>query len=165
MEMRLTTGELCAKARFRERENVWFQWLVALVCLGFGALFVYRVFTVEQFWLRLASAWMVILLALMLWVGIRVGARKIQVGEPCAQYMVREFDGSRRTALAAQRGFFLAIPPALMAWWGRPNPLTSIWGIVAVLLVLLACAVGLGNEARKKALEAEELRRAIGGIG
>lgn len=112
MEMRLTTDELCAKARFRERDNVWFQWMVALVCLGFGALFVYRAVTVEQIWLRLASAWMVILLPLMLCVGIRVGTRRLQVGESCAQFMVRELDGSRRTALAIQRGFVLAIPSA-----------------------------------------------------
>ena len=163
MEMRLTTDELCAKARFRERDNVWFQWMVALVCLGFGALFVYRAVTVEQIWLRLASAWMVILLALMLWVGIRVGTRRLQVGESCAQFMVRELDGSRRTALAIQRGFVLAIPSALMAWWGASDALTSPWRMVAILLVLLACSAGLGKEARKKAREAEELRRAIGG--
>ncbi len=165
MEMRLNTDELCAKARFRERENVWFQWMVALVCLGFGAFFVYRVVTVEQIWLRLASAWMVTLLALMLWVGIRVGSRRTQVGESCAQYMVRELEGSRRTAVAIQRGVVLAMPSALMAWWGSSDALTSTWRIVGVLLVLLACAAGLGKDARKKAREAEELRRAIGGLG
>ena len=163
MEMRLTTDELCARARFRERENVWFQWMVALVCLGFWALFVYRAVTEEQIWLRLASAWMVILLALMMWVGIRVGIRRMQVGESCAQYMVREFDGSRRTALAIQRGFVLAMPSVLMAWLGSSDALTSTWHTVLALLVLLACAAGLGKEARKKAREAEELRRGIGG--
>lgn len=55
-----------------------------MVCLGFEALFVYRAVTVEQIWLRLASAWMVVLLALMLWVGIRVGTRRLQVGKSCA---------------------------------------------------------------------------------
>lgn len=163
MEMRLTTDELCAKARFRERENVWFQWLVAVHCLGLGAFFVHRAAIVEQIWLRLASAWMVILLALMMWVGIRVGKRRIQAGESCAQYMVRELEGSRGTALAVQRGFLLTMPSALMAWWGSSDAPTSIWRIGAALLILLAGAAGLGNEARKKAREAEEFRRAMGG--
>lgn len=77
--------------------------------------------------------------------------------------MVRELDGSRRKALAIQRGFVLAIPSAFMAWWGASDALTSPWRIVAILLVLLACSAGLSYEARKKAREAEKLRRAIGG--
>lgn len=165
MEMRLSTEELCAKARFRERENVWFQWLIALHCLGLGAFFIYWVLTLEQIWLRLASAWMVILLAFLMWVGIRVGARRTQAGESCAQFMLRELEGSRQTALAFQRGFVLVMPAALMAGIGRAEGESGIWRTIAVLLVLSLCAAGLGDSASKKARQAEELRRAMEGKG
>ena len=180
MEMKLTTEQLCAKARYRERENVWGQWIAAVACLGFGAAFVYWAITMQQIWVRLGQAWMALLIAITLWGVIRGGARSIDAGESCAQFMVRELEGSRRTLLAIRWGIVLVVPSVLMSWWGdygairanalhldpaswRYHVLTSPWRIVAVLLVLLACWAGLGLEAKKRARQAEELRRAIGG--
>ena len=178
MEMKLTTDQLCARARYRERENVWFQWIVVLICLGFGSWFVYAAVTMQQIWLRLGNAWMALLMALALAGAFRVGARRMQAGESCAQFMVRELEGSRRTLLAVRWGFVLVVPSVLMSWWGgygamranamhldpsswRYHFLTSPWRIVAVLLVLFACWAGLGLEARKRARQSEELRRTI----
>jgi ABC-type Fe3+ transport system permease subunit len=74
----------------------------------------------------------------------------------------------------------LVLPSLLMFWWGsyrtmqarslrlldplawRHSLLTLLWSMVAYLLVLLANWAGLGVEARKRARQAEELRRAIG---
>lgn len=179
MEMNLTTDQLCARAHFRERENVWFQWIASVVCLGFGAGFVYLAITMNQIWLRLGQIWMALLMALALWGTAGVGARRIETGESCAQFMVRELEGSRRTLLALRWGILLVLPSMFMSWWGgygtiranalhldpsslRYSFLTSPWRFVASLLVLLAIWTALGLEARKRARQAEELRRAIG---
>lgn len=180
MEMSLTTDQLCARARYRDRENVWFQWIAGAACLAFGVALVYGAIRMEQIWLRLALAWMALLTTFAFWGTIRVGARRMQAGESCAQFMVRELEGSRRTLLAIQWGYILMLPSLLMFWWGgyrtlqarglpllnpslwRHSLLTLLWSFVASLLVLFASWVGLGLEAKKRARQAEELRRAIG---
>ena len=180
MEMSLTTDQLCAKARYRERENVWFQGFAGAACLGFGAAFIYGAITMEQIWFRLGLAWMALLTTLSFRGTIRIGSRRMQAGESCAQFMVRELEGSRRTLLALQWGMVLVLPSLSMFWWGayrametrglrlldpsawRHSLLTILWSIVGSLLVLLASWAGLGLEARKRARQAEELRRAIG---
>jgi hypothetical protein len=179
MEMRLTTDELCAMAHYRERENVYLQWIVSVVCLGVGAALVYGAIAIDQLWLRLAQTWMALLMALAIW-GVRSwGARRIQPGESCAHFMVRELEGSRRTLLVTQWGIVLVLPGMAMVWWGANGVMraalhldptswryyfpTSPWPFVAVLPVFLACWAGLGLEAKKRARQAEELRRAIGG--
>jgi hypothetical protein len=179
MEMKLTTDQLCTKARYRERENVVGQWIAAVTCLGGSAAFVYLAITMEQIWLRLGNTWMALLMAFAFWGVIRQSPRRIQAGESCAQFMVRELDGSRRTLLGIRWVIILAVPSVLMSWWGGygtipasalhldPSSwpyhfLTSPWRIVAVLLVLFAGWAGLGLEVRKRARHAEELRRAIG---
>ena len=180
MEMSLTPDQLCARARYREKENIWFRWIALVACVGLGAPFVYWAVRMPQIWFRLAAGWLVVLLAAALLGSIRVGARRFRVGESCAQFMVRELEGSRRTLLALQWGMVLVLPSLLMFWWGgyrtlqasglrlldplawRHSVLTLLWSIVACLLVLLASWVGLGLEARKRARQAEELRRAIG---
>jgi hypothetical protein len=176
MEMKLTTDQLCAMARYRERENVWGQWIAALACVGFGAVFVYGAINAQQIWVRLGHAWMGLLTAVTLWGG-RGGARRVQAGESCAQFMVREFEGSRRTLLGIRQGIVLVLPALLLFGWGghdallrsaqhldpaswRYHLMTSPWRIVPVLLVLLAGWVGLGVEAKKRARQAEELRQA-----
>lgn len=179
-EMTLTTSQLCATARFRERENIWFQGFAGAACLGFGAAFVYGAITMQQIWPRLALSWMVLLTAFALWGTVRIGARRMQTGESCAQFMVRELEGSRRTLLALQWGMVLVLPALSMFWWHgyrtvqasrlrlldplawRHSLLTLLWSIVGCLLVLLAGWAGLGLEAKKRARQAEELRRAIG---
>ena len=133
---------------------------------------------IEQIWVRLGFAWMIALLAAAVWGGIRVGARRIQAGESCAQFMVRELEGGRRTVLAMRWGIVLMVPALLMLMWGgsaaiqtgnlpidpglrRHLLLMSIWPVVGVLLSLLAAWSVLGREARKKASQADELRRAM----
>lgn len=101
-------------------------------------------------------------------------------GESCAQFMVRELEGSRRTLLGIRWAIVLILPALLMIWWGgyramqasglpllnpsswRHYLLTSLWGIVLSLAVLLAGWVGLGFEAKKRMRQADELRHAIG---
>jgi hypothetical protein len=93
--------------------------------------------------------------------------------------MVRELEGSRRTLLAIRWGIVLVLPSLLLFRLGaygaiRTNALhldptswqyyvvTSPWSTVVVLLLLAAGWVGLGLEARKRACEAEDVRRATG---
>jgi hypothetical protein len=180
MEMSLTTDQLCAKARYRERENVWFQGFAGAVCLGFGAAFIYGAITMEQIWFRLGLAWMALLTTLSFRGTIRIGSRRMRAGESCAQFMVRELEGSRRTLVALQWGMVLVLPSLLMWWWGaycttqasglrlidpsawRHSLLTILGSIVWCLLVLFVGWVGLGREAKKRGRQAEELRHAIG---
>lgn len=35
--MSLTIDQLCAKARYRDKENVWFQWIAGAACLDGSA--------------------------------------------------------------------------------------------------------------------------------
>lgn len=97
--------------------------------------------------------------------------------------MVRELEGSRRTLLAIQWGYVLVLPSLLMFWWGgyrtmqargldvldpalwRHSLLTLLWSLVASLSVLFISWVGMGREAKKRARQAQELRRAIGAQG
>lgn len=179
MQMSLTTNQLCARARYRERENIWFQGFAGAACLGFGAAFVFGTIKMEQVWFRLALAWMALLTTFSFWGTIRVGARRMQEGESCARFMVRELEGSRRTLLALRWGMVLILPALLMFWWGaysklqaiglrfvdplawRHSLMTLVWTIVGCLLVLFGSWVGLGLEAKKRAREADELRGAI----
>ena len=180
MEISLTTDQLCAMARYREKENVVFRWIAVVVCLGLGAACVYLAVTMKQIWYRMALAWMAVLIASSLWGSVRVGARRIRAGESCAHFMVRELEGSRRTLLALRWGMVLILPTLLMFWWGtwrsipasglrllnpplwRHSLTTILWSIVFCLVVLFVAQVGLGFEAKKQARKAEELRRAIG---
>jgi hypothetical protein len=180
MEMSLTTDQLCAKARYRERENVWFQGFASAACLGFGAALIYGAITMEQIWFRLGLAWMGLLTALSFRGTIRIGSRRMQAGESCAQFMVRELEGSRRTLVALQWGMVLVLPSLFMWWWGayrtmqanglhlidpsawRHFLLTILGSIVWCLSFLFIGWVGLGREAKKRGRQAEELRRAIG---
>jgi hypothetical protein len=180
MGMSLTTDQLCARARYRERENVWFHGFASAACVGFGAAFLYGAIAMEQIWFRLGLAWMVLLTALSFRGTIRIGSRTMQAGESCAQFMVRELEGSRRTLSALQRGTVLVLPSLLMWWWGawrtieasgvhlinpsawRHSLRTILGSIVWCLLVLFIAWVVLGREAKKRARQAKELRSAIG---
>lgn len=180
MAMSLTIDQLCAKAHYRERENILAQWIGAAMCLGFAATFLYRAITMEQVWPRLSLAWTALLMTLAFVGIVRKGARRMQAGESCAQFMVRELEGSRDTLLAVRWLAVLSLPSLLLPLWGAyramqasglllrdislwPHPfVTSLWVVGASLLVLLSVWVGLGLEANKRARQAEELRRAIG---
>lgn len=179
-EMNLTTDQLCAKARYRERENIWFQGFAGAACLGFGGAFIYGAIAMEQMWFRLGLAWMALLTALCFRGTIRIGSRRMQAGESCAQFMVRELEGSRCTLVALQWGMVLVLPSLGMWWWGayrtmqenglrlidpsawRHSLLRILGSIIWCLLVLFAGWVGLGREAKKRGRQVEELRRAIG---
>lgn len=181
MEMKLTTDQLCAKARYRERENVWGHWVVVSTLLVGGAASVHLTVTTEQIWSRLGAAWLAAVMAIALW-GARAGARRFHAGESCAQFMVRELEGSRRTLLEIQWGIVLLLPALLLLWWGdygafranalhldssswRYHFLTSPWRFPAFLLLLLVSWAVMGLEARKRTRQADDLRRAIGERG
>jgi hypothetical protein len=118
MEMKLTTDQLCTKARYRERENVVSQWIAAVTCLGgrcgvrvFGD---YNGADLAALGERVGSAFD----------GVRLlgrnppKARRMQAGESCAQFMVRELDGSRRILLGIRWVIVLVVPSVLMCWLG-----------------------------------------------
>ena len=181
MEMKLTTDQLCAKARYRERENVWGHWVaVASLVVGVAAS-VHLVVTTEQIWSRLGAAWMAAVMAIALW-GARAGARRFKAGESCAQFLIRELEGSRRTLLSIQWGIVLFLPTVLLFWKGddgalrasslhldpsswRYYLLTNPWLFPSVLLLLLGTWAAMSLEARKRTRQAEELRGAIGERG
>lgn len=161
MEMKLTTDQLCSRARYRERENIWGRWFAAAACVAFGARFVYQAITAEQLSIRVADGWLALLMAVAACGVMRHWARRIEPGESCAQFMVRELEGSRQTQLALRWGILLALPSVLMMRLSGPaKPLS---GLAGILLVFVAVWMWLGVDATKRARQAEELRNSIEG--
>jgi hypothetical protein len=177
MEMTITTDQLCAMARWRERENVWARRVALGACVCFAALFAYYLITITQPWIRLGQAWMVGVMCFFFWGTIRRGPRRIRASEPCASFLQREYDGSRNTLLQVRRGIFLVLPAIAASWWGgyraasaapsswRFRFLNSPWPYMVVLLVLLLGWLVLGKAAEKASRELENLRRGTGDHG
>jgi hypothetical protein len=185
MEMMMTTDQLCAMARGRERENVWARRVALVACVCFAAWFAYNLITITQPWIRLGQAWMVGLMCFFFWGTIRRSPRRIRASEPCASFLQREYDGSRNTLLQVRRAILLVLPALAASWWGgyqaaraktfhldpsswRFHFLNSHWLYVlyaAVLLVLLLGWLVLGKAAEKASRELETLRRGTGDHG
>jgi hypothetical protein len=177
MEMTITTDQLCAMARWRERENVWARRVALGACVCFAALFAYYLITITQPWIRLGQAWMVGVMCFFFWGTIRRGPRRIRASEPCASFLQREYDGSRNTLLQVRRGIFLVLPAIAASWWGgyraatadpsswRFHFLNSPWPYTVVLLVLLLGWLVLGKAAEKASRELENLRLGTGDHG
>ena len=185
MEMMMTTDQLCAMARWRERENVWARRVALVACVCFAAWFAYNLITITQPWIRLGQAWMVGLMCLFFWGTIRRGPTRIRASEPCASFLQREYDGSRNTLLQVRRAILLVLPSIAASWWGgyraarakalhldpsswRFHFLNSPWLYVLYVVVLLVLFLGwlvLGKAAEKASRELENLRRGTGDHG
>jgi hypothetical protein len=126
-EMRLNTDQLCAKALFRERENVWGHWVATSTLLVGVAATGYLAVMTKQIWSRLGAAWMAAVIAVGFW-GERSGSRRFHAGESCAQFMVQELEGSRRTLLGIQWGIVLLLPTLLLFWYGDEGALRA-WSL------------------------------------
>ena len=178
MQIKMTTDELCARARSRESENVRFQWLAAVGLIVFGAAFSYNVFSNPHPWIRLAQAWLLGLMCFVAWTILREGPRRIRTNENCASFLQREFEWKRKRLLEVRRGLLLFIPAFLASWWGGgPALKAKAWGIdpsswlfqfsegpwpfLIVGLVLTFTWFAYGREAEKAKREIEAIRRYI----
>ena len=180
MEMTMTPDQLCAKARWRDRENVWVYRTGSVILVLFAGFFAYNAYFVTQPWVRLGQLWMVGLLCFYFVKLIRQTPRRMRTNESCASFLEREFEGSRNTALEARRAVLLLVPAILMSWLGGGPALrlktmgvdpSSWWFQVATGpgqfivtgLILIFLWFSFGNAAKKASRQIEELRRAVKG--
>lgn len=64
IEMTMTPDQLCAKARWRDRENVWVHRAAPVILILFAGLFAYNAYSLTQPWVRLGQLWMIGVLCL-----------------------------------------------------------------------------------------------------
>ncbi len=180
MEMTITPDQLCAKARWRERENVWALRLVLVLLILLAGFFAHNVYAMTQPWVRLGQFWMIGVLCFYFVRLVRQSPRRMRADESCASFLEREFEGSRNTALEARRAIFLMVPAILASWWGGgPALRLKALGVdpsspqfqfasgpgpfIVIGLVLAFVWFSFGHTAKKASRQIEELRRAVKG--
>ena len=180
MEMTMTPDQLCAKARWRDRENVLAHRTCSVMLVLFAGFFAYDFYITTQPWVLFGHLWMVGLLCFYFVKLVRQSPRRMMTNESCASFLEREFEGSRNTAVEARRAVILLIPAILTSWLGGGPALrlksmgvdpSSWWFQVATGpgqfivtgLILTFLWFSFGNAAKKASRQIEELRRAVKG--
>lgn len=179
MQDQMTTDELCARARSRERENVRARWASAAALIVFGVAFSYNVLSGTKPWVRLGQAWILGAMCLFAWNTVRKGARRITTNESCSNFLRGEFEEERRRLLERRRALVLVIVPGFLAsWWGGgPALKAKAWGLdqsdwlfqlsagpwpfLIVGLSLTLVWFAFGRAAKKAKREIEDIRRYI----
>jgi len=171
--MRITTEEVCARARRQEKVSVWgHRVFLSAVALMLGAC-LYNLLRVRGPLLLFAEAWAFATLCYIVW-GFWHGPIRMRPAESCLPFLRRELEGKIQGMRRLRRVAPLLVPAILAAWWGD-GPLLGAkgWGISSPGLlkfvggpgILIVMAVLLGLEwllcskaVRKFYRELEELR-------
>ena len=171
-----TTG-ICAMARRRERENVWMRGIVLFALACFAIAFAHNTWVVDQPWVRLGQAWMMIVM-MYLWGLIRDRTGRRASNETCSGFLLRSLKMKRDGYLGVRRVILLFIPGVLASWWGGGPALraramgldpssifyrymTSVWPIVATCFLLLLVWFAFSGAAKKASAEFEAMRESI----
>lgn len=180
MEMTMTPDQLCAHAKWRDRENVWAHRAVSTLLMLFTGFFAYEAYSTTQSWVRFGQLWLIGVMCFYFVRLARQSPRQMGPHESCASFLEREFEGSRNTALEARRAIFLLVPAILASWWGGGPTLRlkslgvdpSSWHfqfadgptpLIVAGLVLAFLWFSFGHAAKKTSRQLEELRRAVKG--
>ena len=180
MEMTRTPDQLCAKARWRDRENVWAHRTAQVLLMLFAGFFAYNAYAITQPWVRLGHFWLIGLLCFYFVKLVRRSPRRMGLHESCASFLEREFEGSRNTALEARRVIFMLVPAILASWWGGGPALRlkslgvdpSSWSfqfaiglgpLIVAGLILAFLWFSFGHSAKRASRQLEELRRTVKG--
>ena len=173
-----TTAEICALARRRERENVWFRRLGLLALAGLAIAFAHNTSEIDQPWVRLGQGWMLIVMTVFLFGLLRDRTGLRASNETCAAFLLRSLQRKRDGYLTVRRIVLLIIPAIAASWWGGgaalkaramgldpSSPyyqyLTSVWPTVATCFLLLIVWFAFNTTAKKASAEFEKLRHSI----
>jgi hypothetical protein len=173
--MNVTTEQLCARARRYERGNVWAH----RVMLGVSPLLaafilhdLYGMFRLGKTLLITTETWLLVTFLYVIWRFLRNGSRRMIPAEPCAQFLKREFEGKRHSALGARIWMLWLLPAVLASWWGglpalraQQLGIKSPWllklhapvPLILTMSVLALIWLALGGEARRAQREIEKL--------
>jgi hypothetical protein len=176
-QMDTSTDAICARARRYERESVLAHWTLACLAPPAVAWIVhdlYGLLRLHRPLLIATEAWLLVTFCYVVWGFLRNSPRQIRTAESCSQFLKREFEGKRRSALSVRRWIVLLVPAVLAAWWGGGPALTAKemgikagWllrihqpiTLIVTILVLVFLWITLRNAARKAEREIEKLGR------
>jgi len=174
-----TTAEICALARRREQENVWFRRIGLLALAGLAIAFAHNTWEIDQPWVRFAQGWMLVVMTVFLFGLLRDRTGQRTSSETCAGFLLRSLQRKRDGYLALRRVVLLFIPAIAASWWGGgpalkaramgldpSSPyyryLTGIWPMIATCFLLLLVWFAFSGSAKKAFAEVEALRQRIG---
>jgi hypothetical protein len=169
-----TTAEICALARRRVQEDLWFRRIGVLVLAGSAIGYAYNTWKIEQSWVRLGQGWMLIVLTLFLFGLLLDRTSQRASNETCEGFLLRSLQRKRDGYLALRRVVLLFIPGIAATWWGgglamRLDPsspyfryLTGNWPMITVCFLLLLVWLAFSVSAKKAFAELEALRQRIG---
>lgn len=173
--MNMTTEQLCAKASWYERENVWAYRIMLGLAPLLVALIVYQLYEVihlGKYLLTTTLTWLLATFCYISWRFLRNGPRRMVPAEPCVQFLKREFEGKRQTAAATRIWMLLLLPAVLADWWGggpalrakelgiKSEWLLKLHGPVPLIFAISVFATiwfAMGSEARRAEREIEKL--------
>ena len=173
-----STVEICALARRRERENVWFRRIGLLALAGLAIAFAHNPWEIDQPWVRLGQGWMLMVMTVFLFGLIRDRTGHRTSNETCAAFLLRSLQRKRDGYLSFRRIVLLFIPAIAASWWGGgaalkaramgldpSSPyyqyLTSVWPMFATCFLLLIVWFAFSATAKKTSTELEKLRQHI----
>lgn len=174
----LAAAEICAKARRRERGNMWMRLIGLFALAGLAVAFAHNTWGIDQPWVRLGQGWMLIVMTVYFWGLIRSRTDRRTLNETCAAFLLRSLAKKRDGFMAVRRIVLLVIPAVLASWRGGgpalkaramgldPSSvyyryLTSIWPIAATCVLLLLVWFAFSSAAKKASAEFEALGRRI----
>lgn len=174
----LTASKMCALARRSEQALIWSRRVGVVVLAGLGLAFAHNTWAVDQPWVRLGQAWMLVVMASYVWLLLRDRTGSRASSEPCAQFLLRLLERRRSGFVGAGRLALLAIPAILANWWGgglairaqamglEPSSpqyrfMTSAWPAILLFVAILLAWNALRVAGNKAAAEVEALRRDV----
>jgi hypothetical protein len=177
MQIRLTTEELCAMARSREKMNVRVIRALMFVAAALAGAFLYNIYRIDQPWIRLGQAWTLGVLVYVFAPALEPSRLRVGAREPCAQFLERQHEERQRGYLRIRRRLFLFIPGMAASWWGRTPSIAAkardfeaFWRFPAYAQswLFLLCGMALvlvwfafGKAADKAAHDRDEIRRSV----
>jgi len=175
--MRMSTEELCARARKQERENVFAHWILRGLTPMLAAVVAYemvRLYQAHRFLLVATITWLLLTFGWTMWKPLRSGPRRIGKMEPCIQFLARELESKRQFSRAIREWILLLVPAVVGAWWAggpalRAREMGINWpwllqrheplALIVPLLVLAFIWFAMTNIARRTSREIDKLGR------
>jgi hypothetical protein len=136
--VQISTEEVCARARRREKTNVRSYWVLFGATALFVVAFIHNLLQFRQPWLIVGTAWVLAACCYIGWRLVRKGPVKMAPAEPCVLFLRRGFEAQRQALLWLRRLVLLLVPGILALWWGG-GPVLGLkaWGIESPRLLQL----------------------------
>lgn len=172
----MSAEAICARAQRYERENVVVHWTMQMLTPLIAAFAFYRLYGLvflKNYLLVATFGWLLATFFYFIWKFFQKGVRRPNAGEPCADFLKREFNGKREFAQMTRQLILYLVPAVFIAWWaGGPALTAKEFGIhvswiavrhapvpLIITLFALACIWGAMGDIRRKAeKELEQLK-------